>query len=287
MHTDQKNESFDQPSVQAGTGTGLKPYSLDPRFSYCLFVPPRPTEPCGPPGLVVAVHDSTRNPLTFRDRFIDFAERWHQVVLAPLFPSGVRGDGNGDGYKLLMEGDIRYDQVLQGMVAEAAALTGCDAVRFFLFGYSGGGQFVHRYLLLHPERLRAVCVGAPGEVTLMDAAVDWWGGIRDTETRFGHAVDVDAVRRVPIQLLVGSDDVSLEELREQPESRFWASRAERTTANRIVRLEALQRSLQEAGVHASLRLMPGLRHGDGGAPAAALGAGFFASHLAAASRSVL
>lgn len=84
---------------------------------------------------------------------------------------------------------------------------------------------------------------------------------------------------MPIQLVVGADDTALDQLSEQPASRFWSSDAERLAAGRRMRLEALQRSLHEAGVPAGLRLMPGIRHGDGGEPAAALAAGFFSSHL--------
>jgi hypothetical protein len=60
LHADQKEEFSEQPGVQAGTGTGLQPYSLDPRFSYCLFVPPRPAEPCPPPGYKVLMEGDIR-----------------------------------------------------------------------------------------------------------------------------------------------------------------------------------------------------------------------------------
>ena len=33
--------------------------------------------------------------------------------------------------------------------------------RFALFGYSGGGHFVHRFFMLHPQRLWALSIGAP------------------------------------------------------------------------------------------------------------------------------
>ena len=35
-----------------------------------------------------------------------------------------------------------------------------------LHGFSGGGQFSNRFALLHPDRVSAVSIGAPGRITL-------------------------------------------------------------------------------------------------------------------------
>jgi pimeloyl-ACP methyl ester carboxylesterase len=166
------------------------------------------------------------------------------------------------------------------MVREVAETTGCEGERFFLHGYSGGGQFVHRYLLLHPGRVRAASVGAPGAVTLLDEAQPWWGGTADVHERFGHPLDLAAVREVPVQLVVGSDDTDTRGLREQPPSRFWPSDQERRGAHRIARLQALQRSLQAIGTRTSFELMPGVGHGEGDGPSIALAQGLFAEVMA-------
>ena len=198
--------------------TGVFAHGPDPRFSYCLFVP-EPDANAPAPGLVVVIHDSMRNFMECRDAFADFGEKHRQVVLAPLFPINVLGDGNPDGYKYLFEGSIRYDLLLNGMIEAVGRETGCDTSRFCIYGYSGGGQFVHRYLFLHPQRLRAASVGAPGEVTLLDPEVDWWAGVRDVQAVLGQALDLAALRRVPLQLVVGDQDIETEELDPAPASR--------------------------------------------------------------------
>lgn len=58
-------------------------------------------------------------------------------------------------------------------------------------------------------------------------------------------------------------------------SRYWNSEAERVDANRIDRLRALQRSLEDSGVSAEFELMPGVEHAAGPAPAIALAKRFF------------
>ena len=254
-------------------------YPGDPRFSYCLYVPPAdPAAP--PPGLIVAVHDSMRTVNHCRDLFAGLGARQRQVVLAPLFPADVLGDGNVDGYKYLIEGDIRYDLVLNGMVDLVAATTGCDASRFCLFGFSGGGHFAHRYLLTHPERLFAASIGAPGQVTLIDPHTDWWAGVRDLPARFGRPLDLDALRRVAVQMIVGDRDTDTREIIHAPGSLYWRAEAEAMGRNRIERLRTLQRSFEAAGVTVEFALLPGEDHELD--PVSAAAEAFFARKLAEA-----
>lgn len=252
---------------------------FDPRFGYALAVAEPPAR-ARRPGLVVTVHNSVRWYDRNLEAFRDFGQRHGLVVLAPLFPPGLFGDDNADGYKALVEHGLRYDEVLHAMVREVGAATGCEVERFFLHGYSGGGQFAHRYLLLHPQRVRAAAIGAPGAVTLLDDALPWWGGVADVPEHFGRPLDLATLREVPIQLTVGSDDTDTAGLREQPPSRWWASDEERRGANRITRLQALQRSLLAAGARPAFELMPGVSHGEGDGPSIALAQGLFAEVLA-------
>ncbi|WP_046112553.1 alpha/beta hydrolase family protein [Aquincola tertiaricarbonis] len=253
---------------------GVFSYTGDPRFAYSLYVPPHDRQQ-PPPGLLVTVHHSLRNFIECRDLFSDFAQRHRLVVLAPLFPINVLGDGEADGYKYLVEGPLRYDLLLDGMVQAVAADTGCDGSRFLLQGYSGGGQFAQRYFLLHPQRLRAVAIGAPGQVTLLDDQADWWAGVRDIGERFGRPLDLAALRRVPVQLVVGSEDTRTDEIGPAPPSRYWRSEEERRQSHRGDRLRKLQQSYADAGITAELEVMPGVPHGHGTTPAIALAQRFF------------
>ena len=260
--------------LQSKGKTTVFSYDGDHRFSYCLFVP----EPCGKrPGLIVAIHHSKRNFVQARDVFAEFAERHNQVVLAPLFPANVLGDGNIDGYKYLIEGDIRYDRLLNDMIEQTADNTGCDGERFCIFGFSGGGHFVHRYLLTNPSRLKAASIGAPGQVTLLDTAADWWVGVRDMETVFGKPLDLEALRRVKVQLIVGDRDTETWEITHEPGSRYWRAEAAKAGANRIERLRSLQQSLQAHGVSVQFDIMPDAVHES--IPAMELAKAFFDRQL--------
>lgn len=97
--------------------------------------------------------------------------------------------------------------MLLNIVDEVSATLGHDFGKFSLFGYSGGGHFAHRFLYLQPDKLRAVSIGAPGGITLIDSTTDYWAGTRNFSDLFGQSIDVDAIRRVPIQIVVGVNDV--------------------------------------------------------------------------------
>jgi poly(3-hydroxybutyrate) depolymerase len=238
--------------------TAIFSAKVDPRFQYCLYVPPQ----IGPATeLVVCVHGTSRTSfLEFRDGFAAFG-RWNDcVILCPIFPMGPLGDGARSGYKYMREGEIRYDRVLLGMVAEVAERYGRGWDRFAMFGFSGGGHFAHRFAILHPGRLWAACIGASGSVTLLDPGRDWWVGIRDLQQQFGIAFDAAALARVPVQMLVGDADLETWEITHKPGGTYWMEGANDAGRTRPERLDALRRSFEAAGVAVEFRLLPGVAH---------------------------
>jgi poly(3-hydroxybutyrate) depolymerase len=231
----------------------------DPRFSYCLYVP-HFTAGSEPPELVVVMHGTGRSFSDYRDAFSEFG-RWNNcIILAPLFPIGVLGDGNRDGFKYMREADIRYDQVLLAMVAEVGERYGLAFDRFALFGYSGGGHFTHRFLLLHPERLWAASIGAPGSVTLLDPTRDWWVGTRNVEALFGRAVDPAAMAKVAVQMVVGAADLETWEITHREGGRHWMPDANHAGRTRPERLARLRESFEAADITVRFDLVPNMAH---------------------------
>lgn len=233
---------------------------IDPRFSYCTYAPPHLGESKRPMQLVVVVHGTGRAFTEYRDAFAAFA-RWNDcIVLCPLFPAGPQGDGNRDGFKHLREADIRYDQILLSMVDEIATKFGCDFSKFALFGYSGGGQFVNRFGLLHPERLWALSIGAPGSVTLIDFDQDWWVGVRDFEKRFGKTLNLPALKALPVHMVVGKADMETWEITHREGGKFYMAGANDAGRTRPERLETLRKSFVQAGVNVTLDLVDNVPH---------------------------
>ncbi|KAJ4407858.1 hypothetical protein N0V82_009814 [Gnomoniopsis sp. IMI 355080] len=240
----------------------------DPRFCYSLYVPPDFTSTDTAPELIVAVHDSSRGFLGYRDALAEFG-RWNNcIILTPLFPANVLGDDNRDGYKYIIEGPIRYDLLLLAIVDEVRHNYHLPpSPRFALFGFSGGGHFTHRFFLLHPHRLWAVSIGAPGSVTLLDPHRDWWVGTRDFQARFGGGgddaapgPDLAAMARVPVQMVVGKADLETWEITHRKGDRYWMPGANDAGKTRPERLMRLRQSFEDAGIEVRFDLVSGMAH---------------------------
>lgn len=240
--------------------------AAEPRFPYCLHVPARQRE--GPAPLLVAVHGSDRRPESLRDLCAPLAERTGAVVLAPLFPIGSTAPDDEPGYKFGLFRGLRYDQALLAMVEDAGRRLDLGVDRFALCGYSGGGQFALRFLLLQPHRLHAVSIGAPGYVTLLDPSLPWWTGIGGFARIFGQAPDIDAMRRVAVHLVVGDKDTETEVIRVPEGHPLWVPGAERQGPTRVARTGALAASLRANGIAVTLDIVPGVGHSGEGTFAA-------------------
>ncbi|WP_426960085.1 alpha/beta hydrolase [Muricoccus radiodurans] len=210
--------------------------------------------------------------------FVELADRHGAIVLAPLFPVGIP-DGEDDGaYKRLAAHGLRFDLVLLAMIEDAARTWRIETERFFLFGFSGGGHFAHRFLLVHPQRLCGVSVAAPGIVTLPVAEHSWWVGTADMVTVFGRSLDRNALARVPVHAVVGEDDTETWEITPQPGGVWDRPEYRLAGADRPARLAALVEALRDLGTDVLHESVPGVAHQ--GAPLAARACNFFDRLLA-------
>jgi pimeloyl-ACP methyl ester carboxylesterase len=153
----------------------------------------------------IAVHGITRNAVEQAEFFAPFAERYGVVLIAPLFPE----DRFRDYQRLGREGKgARADAVLHEIVTEVGSLIGSRTDKLYLFGYSGGGQFVHRYTMAHPERVARIVVAAAGWYTFPDPTVNYPMGIKPP---FSGLPDIRFNFRrflsVPTCVMVGENDV--------------------------------------------------------------------------------
>lgn len=234
---------------------------MDQRFSYCLYVPEGYSETeTRLYDLAVIVHGTGRTATWYRDRFADFADKNDCIVLAPLFPVGIIEPGELSNYKRIEFYGIRYDHILLSMVDELRAKYRIRDGGFLMYGYSGGGQFCQRFFMLHPHALRAVSIGAPGVVTLLNADYDWWVGVRDVERRFGCRIDLEAMRRVEVQTVIGSEDTQTWEISIPRDSKLWMDGADLQGENRLDRIEALARSFEAGGISVRRDVVPGIAH---------------------------
>ncbi len=241
--------------------TALSACQADQRFSYCCYLP-ESYEETGTRRypLAVLVHGSLRDATNLRDQFIDFAEANQCVLLAPLFPCGIEEPGDTHNYKRILYRGIRYDEILLSMIDEIAGLYRLETDKLLMHGFSGGGQFVHRFFYLYPERLSAVSIGAPGVVTLPDPDKPWWRGTGDMKATFGREPDLAAMQEVAVQMVVGGDDIETWDVTVSPKSSNWMEGINDTGATRVERLRSLEAAFLTRGIAVRFDVVPGVEH---------------------------
>lgn len=178
----------------------------DPQQRYYVYVP-RLIAPGAP--VVVTVHGISRNAEEHARRLAPLAERHGAVLVAPLFDEKRFPDyqrlGRESGAKGPRGG--RADRMLARIVAEVGRITLADTRRLYLFGFSGGGQFVHRFAMAYPERVASYAVGAAGWYTFPDATVPFPRGTRTRRCLSDVCFDPERYLRVPALVLVGERDM--------------------------------------------------------------------------------
>ncbi|HET9328064.1 MAG TPA: PHB depolymerase family esterase [Candidatus Eisenbacteria bacterium] len=227
----------------------------DQSHEYLLYVPAR-AAPGGP--IFVTVHGISRNVEEHATLFAPLAEEHQAVLIAPYFTRD-----RDDDYQQLSKGRAgrRADVTLDAIIKEVATATGANGQRFYLFGFSGGAQFSHRYVLAHPERVIAAAIGAAGWYTFPDDRKPYPYGLGPSAERSGLRFDAARFLRVPITVLVGKDDIEGgESLRRNPtvDEQQGTTRLER--ARRWV--EAMNQAARQRGLtpHVTLQEVPGIEH---------------------------
>jgi pimeloyl-ACP methyl ester carboxylesterase len=213
---------------------------------YYLYVP-RGYDGSSTWRLLVTIHGQDRGAVDRLEHFVACAERHGYILLGPLFPPSSR-------FQMLGIGGERADQRLLDLVDEVADDLAVPIDRFDLFGYSGGGQFAHRFLYVRPTRLRSVIVGAPGTVTLPSERDRWPVGVRGLARVAGARFDLEEVRRPRVLLIVGTEDVIPDGLNQSP----WAMR---TGATRLGRARTLHAAWLVAGIAHEYVEVPVAGHG--------------------------
>lgn len=233
----------------------------DPRFGYCAYVPESYDPDRAEPYRVLAlIHSTDRDAQYIRDEFSDLAERQDCLIFAPLFPAGIGDPEDVDNYKFLEYRGIRFDLLFLDMLEEFASVYHANRSQLLMTGFSGGGHFTHRFLYTHPHRLAGVSIAAPGIVTLPDPAIRWPGGISDLEEVLGITPDLDAIRRVPVHLVVGDADTETWEIATPPDDPCFVPGVNDESTTRIAKLEVLLERLLSERLSAELDRVPGAAH---------------------------
>jgi len=172
------------------------------KISYYLSTPKSWSE-----GLrvLVSVHGISFNAAEHAMHFSRLCQQLGLVLVAPVFAAADFPRYQRLGLSTHQPGP-RADLALDAVLEDVTRLTGADTTRFHLFGYSGGGQFAHRYAMLHPRRVIRAVLGAPGWYTFPDRTTAYPRGLRWTRQPPVTGLDAQHYLRVPMAVFVGEHD---------------------------------------------------------------------------------
>lgn len=203
--------------------------------------------------VLVLVHGISENACEQILRFAPQAEARHTLLVAPLFRRAVFGQ-----YQQLVDprSTIRADLALLDILEDTWARTGETSRKIDLFGFSGGGQFAHRFAMAHPAMVASCVSVAAGWYSFPDADRAYPEGLAGLPAN-PDGIDAAAVRCVPFHVIVGEHDTVRD-----------ASLRQRRGLDRrqgLTRLERARRwheAMQTWGgeTQSSLTLLPGTGH---------------------------
>jgi pimeloyl-ACP methyl ester carboxylesterase len=174
-----------------------------PEFHYHMAAPS-----CGAQGLpvLVAVHGISHRAKEQIRAFLPYVEQYRFVLIAPLFCRK-----NFPAYQRL--GVSRQtvpcypDIALNSLLDEVSEYNGASTRQVYLFGYSAGGQFVHRYAMTYPEKVHAVTMGAAGWYTFPDKQAPFPRGLRARRQFRSLELNPSRFLKVPMATFVGELDI--------------------------------------------------------------------------------
>jgi acetyl esterase/lipase len=211
----------------------------------------------GPLQVLVTVHGMGGDGTVFCQPLINRAEQDGWILISPTYhyrdnfnPTTVRED------------DTELIPRLKLYLDNLPAKTGLQIRdKVLLYGFSRGGQIVHRFAEFYPEKTLAVAVFAAGTYTLPVSSMQMNGtqttlnlpfGVADVQQYTSAPFNLDAFKRVPFFIGVGGAD---DHAGDAPPA--WDPYVGST---RLARSQNFAHSLQNLGMDASLTVFPGVGH---------------------------
>jgi len=193
---------------------------------------------------LISVHGTWGDPKPYIDIVKSEADRHQLMVLAPHFDYGQY---SWFGMFNLRRGKIRPDLRILEIIKDLSRTT-VSGKQLLLFGHSEGGQFVHRFVLAHPDLVdRAVAAGS-GMLVQPDSEKPFptGTGANLLAPDLG-TLDFGRLVRTPLAMVMGIKD---EELRQQRADTF---------------MQAVEQYASQKGITSRVEFIPVPEGGHSGA----------------------
>ncbi len=170
------------------------------QMNYFVYIPMKSRDETR---IMYTIHGISRNAEEHIRGFIPQAERYGAAIIAPLFTRADFPRYQQLGTSVNQErADMAFDHVLQ----DAHEYLGIPPAPMRMFGFSGGGQFVHRYAMFYPKRVTRMVLAAPGWYTFPDPERKYPYGIKSSLDWPNLRFAMEKFLQIPTRVLIGEED---------------------------------------------------------------------------------
>jgi poly(3-hydroxybutyrate) depolymerase len=155
--------------------------------------------------IVFVMHGKGKNAKVYRDAWIKQADKHGFMIIAPLFdktqwPGGKYAHSSVVGKNGKIQPASKWSfSVIEHLFDAVRSATGNRHPRYFIYGHSEGGQFVHRFVMLMPQARYARAVAAnPG-----------WYTMPKFDVKFPYGLAGSPVSKASLKKSLGRDFVIL------------------------------------------------------------------------------
>lgn len=153
--------------------------------------------------VLYTIHGISRNAREHIEGFSAMAELHGTILIAPMFLKDSYPRYQQLGTNVNQErADMAFDHILQ----DAHEWLGITPSSMRIFGFSGGGQFLHRYAMFYPKRVARMVLAAPGWYTFPDPDRKYPYGLKSTQDWPKLSFTLDKFLQIPTLVLVGEED---------------------------------------------------------------------------------
>lgn len=217
--------------------------------------PPRGATSQGKPlQVLVALHGMGGNGEDFARDFVEAADRYGWLLVAPTIDFGDWRDPNQ-----VAREDPLVISGLAGFIDQLPQRTGFPTrTQVLLLGHSRGAQLAHRFAEFRPDKVLAVAALSAGTYTLPVAdgphgnSLTFPYGIKDLMSYTGRPFDPARFHKVQFWVGVGAQDTNAADLPRQWDP-FEGS-------TRVQRAEAFESAMLKLGARSVLRVFRGAKH---------------------------
>ena len=158
--------------------------------------------------VIVSIHGLSRNYDSHFNMNLPYAKEKGYILIVPEFEDDDFNSYNTLGVK---DNQNRSDIALNEILKDVSKKINQNIKKISLIGYSAGGQFAHRYAMIHPKKINKLFVCASGFYTFLDEDVDYPLGLKSAKyNNIDLKKQIKEFLNLSIFLYVGEKDLSRE-----------------------------------------------------------------------------